>query len=106
MRFIKVCQDAIEVTPSGASLRFDGSDYVQQYNACDKPMLRAVLQWATERPPDGSEAWWLTFCRVAKAAQSKQQTLRHTLMYGLQSCPMLLWLMRSLDRALTEVEPE
>ena len=49
VRFLAVCQDAI-----GCVLTFDGSDYVRLYNACDKPMLRAVLQWVTESPPDGS----------------------------------------------------
>ena len=101
LRFIELCERAIRCT-----FTLDGSDNVRQYNNCDKPMLRAVLDWFRDHPPDGSQAWWLSFSKTAKAAQSKQQTLRWTaLMYGLSPAPVYVWLMRGLHSALNEVEP-
>ena len=80
LRVMELCRQAI-----GCSFTLDGSDYLRLWNMCDKPMLRAVLEWETDHWPDGSQAWWLAFCQTAKAAQSKQQTLRHTLGYGLSA---------------------
>ena len=77
-----LCERAIR-TPEDA----EGAGYQQMVRHRDMRMLNAVLAWEKSNPPDGTQAWWLAFCRIAKAAQSKRQSLWTTLEHGLCSVP-------------------